>query len=192
MLGTPADCVPRNPATGEADFERAHPVLNPAHAKMVRCKHGQPISPQNTTFSAIAVLEQMEIGRRRFNIEFERLRLERARRSTFEELQDELQLKQSLRGTERDVSLRQLRVVLCENPFRRISTFPREIFSGPYDEIYGQDETGKDRITRVFAGEQIKELESQEGPAKSVMQRIAEDSRRKQQLGTKREPAGQV
>jgi hypothetical protein len=186
MLGTPADCVPRNPVTGEADFERAHPVLNPAHAKMVRCKDGQPISPQNTTFSAIAALEQMEIGRRRFNIEFERLRLERARRSMFEELQDELQLKQSLRGTERDVSLRQLRVVLCENPFRRISTFPREIFSGPYDEIYGQ-ETATGSIRRVFAGEEIKKLESQEEPQKSPMRRIAEaeQNRRRQEFPTK-------
>jgi hypothetical protein len=192
MLGTPADYVPLNPVTGELDFESAHPVLNPTRAKMVRSKDGQPIAPQNTTISAIAVLEQMEIGRRRFNIEFERLRLERAHRSMFEEWQEELQLIQRFRGTERDVSLRQLRVVLCENPFRRISTFPREIFSGPYDEVYGQDETGEERITRVFAGEKIKELESQEAPAKSVMQRIAEDSRRKRQPATRHEPAGQV
>jgi hypothetical protein len=174
MLGTPADYVPSNPVTGELDFESAHPILNPARAKMVRSKDGQPIAPQNRTIAAIAVLEQMEIGRRRFRIELERLKRNRCQRPIIEELQEELQLIQRFRGTERDVSLRQLRVVLCENPFRRIPTFPREIFTGPYDEIYGLDETARDSITRVFAGEKIKELESHEEPHKSPMRRIAE------------------
>jgi hypothetical protein len=189
MLGTPAIYIPFNPVTGEFDFESERTVLNPARAKMVRSKGRQPIAPQNTTIAAIAVLEQMEIGRRRFNIEYERLKRERGQRSIIEELQEELQLIQRLRGTERDVSLRQLRVVLCENPLRRVSTFPREIFSGPYDEIYGQDEIAKDRVKRVFAGEQIKQLESQERPVKSVMRRIAEDSRKKRELTAKDKPA---
>jgi len=191
MLGTPADCVPFNPVTGELDFDSAYTVLNPTRAKMVRSKDREAISPQNTTISAIAVLEQMEIGKRRFNIEYERLKRDRCQRPLIEELQEELQLIQRFRGTERDVSLRQLRVVLCENPFRRISAFPREMFNGPYDEIYGQDETGRGHITRVFAGQQIKELESQGRPARSIMQRIAEESQRNRQLASKHGPAGQ-
>ena len=187
MFGTPAYNVPFNPVTGELDYQSAHPVLNPARAKMVRSKDGQPIAPQNRTISAIAVLEQMEIGRRRFGIEVERLKGGREGTLGIEEF---WRLVQNARGTERDVSLRQLRVVLCENPFGRIPSFPREIFSGPYDEIYGQDETAGNRVTRIFAGEQIKQLESQEGPKQSVMQRIIEDSRRKRELTTKDEPAG--
>jgi hypothetical protein len=187
MLGTPADYVPFNAATGVFDLASAQPVLNPTRAKMVRSKDGRPIAPQNTTIAAIAVLEQMEIGRRRFEIEVERLKRGRGGTLGIEEFR---RLVQNVRGTERDDSLRQLRVVLCENPFRRIPAFPREIFSGPYDEIYGPDETSRDHITRLFAGEQIKQLESQEGQAESTIRRIIADSRRRRGLRTKDKPAG--
>ena len=187
MLGTPADYVPFNAATGVFDLASAQPVLNPTRAKMVRSKDGRPIAPQNTTIAAIAVLEQMEIGRRRFEIEVERLKRGRGGTLGIEEFR---RLVQNVRGTERDDSLRQLRVVLCENPFRRIPAFPREIFSGPYDEIYGPDETSRDHITRLFAGEQIKQLESQEGPVQFAMRRIIADSRRRRDLRTKDKPAG--
>ena len=189
-LGTPAIFVPFDPVTRELDSDSACTTLNPARAKMVRSKDGQPIAPQNTKIAVIAVLEQLEIGRRRFEIEVERLKRDGGGRLGLEEFR---RLVQIARGTERDVSLRQLRVVLCENPFGRIRTFPREIFSGPYDEIYGQDESARDRITRVFAGERIKQLEAQEGPEQSPIQRVfEEDSRRKRKLATKDEPAGQV
>lgn len=187
MLGTPADYVPFNEATGVFDLASAKPVLNPARAKMVRSKDGQPIAPQNTTIAAIAVLEQMEIGRRRFEIEVERLKRDGGGRLGLEEFWRQVQI---ARGTERDVSLRQLRVVLCENPFRRIPTFPREIFCGPCDEIYGPDGTARGHITRLFAGEQIKQLESQEGPVQSTMRRIIADSRRRRDLRTKDKSSG--
>jgi hypothetical protein len=190
MLGTPAIRVPFDLVSGELDPDSAYEVLNPARAKMVRSREGQAIAPQNTTIRAIAVLEQMQIGMRRFEIEVERLRRDRGGRLGIEEFWG---LLQNARGTETDASLRQLRVVLCENPFpsRRGPAFPREIFSGPYDEIFGLDETTPDRITRVFAGEQIKRLESQEGPEQSPVTRIIEeDRRRKRGVGAKNESTG--
>jgi hypothetical protein len=74
MLGTPAIFVPFDPVTRELDSDSACTTLNPARAKMVRSKDGQPIAPQNTKIAVIAVLEQLEIGRRRFEIEVERLK----------------------------------------------------------------------------------------------------------------------
>jgi len=190
MLGTPALCAPFDPVTQEFDPDSAYDVLNPARAKMVRSREGQAIAPQNTAIRAIAVLEQMQIGMRRFEIEVERLKRGPGDRLGIEEF---WRLLQNARGTETDVSLRQLRVVLCENPFSsgRVRAFPRQIFSGPYDEIYGLDETARDRITRVFAGEEIKQLESQEGPEQSPVTRIIEeDRRRKRELNAKDEPTG--
>ncbi len=181
MIGTPAIRVPFNPATGELDSGSAYPILNPARAKMVRLKDGQPIAPQNTTITAIVVIEQMEIGRRRFEIEVEQLRRDRRDRLGIKEFR---RLLQNARGTERDVTLRQLRVVVCENPWGRV-VFPREIFRGPYDELYGLDEMSKDRIMRLYAGEQIKQLESQEGPGKSPLQSIIEESRARHEKMTK-------
>lgn len=174
MLGTPAIRVPFNRAMGEFDYKSAYSDLNPVHAKMVRSKGGEPIAPQNTTITAIAILEQMQIGRRRFNVEVGLQK--RDRRDTLE-IEEFWRLVQEARGTERDVSLRQLRVVLCENPYRRIP-FPHEVFQGPYDEVYGPDEATKDRIIRLYAGEQIKKLESQEEPVKSPIQEIIEESTR--------------
>jgi hypothetical protein len=94
------------------------------------------------------------------------------RRLTFEE---HFEAMNKARGTERDFSLTQLRVVVCENPYARVP-LPREIFRGPYDETYGVDEATRSHITRLFAGERIKELESQEQPVNSPIQRTAEES----------------
>jgi hypothetical protein len=148
-----------------------------------------PLEPQNRTISALLVLEQMGVGRRRFDIALTRRKAELGRRLTLDEHLEEIE---KARGTERDVSLSQLRVVVCENPYARIS-LPRELFRGPYDERYGLDETTRNCIVRLYAGEQINQLDSQEGPEQSPIQRlIDEDSRRKRKLATRDEPAGQV
>jgi hypothetical protein len=48
-------------------------------------------------------------------------------------------------------------------------------------------------VNALHAGEQINQLESQEGPEQSPIQRfIDEDSRRKRKLGTRDEPAGEA
>jgi hypothetical protein len=70
---------------------------------------------------------------------------------------------EAARGTERDISLRQLRVVVHENPYAR-KPFPEDIFRGVYDERYGAHE-GK--ILRKYAGAEIERLEAEEGRARS-------------------------
>ena len=62
------------------------------------------------------------------------------------------------RGTERDVSLRQLRVVVHENPYARIP-LPSELFRGPYDERYGSDEGA---IQRLYEGVEIAKIQDRD------------------------------
>jgi hypothetical protein len=191
LLGNIAIRMPFDPARGLLS-DQSETGFFGGGGKGIRYAKGTPptpLEPQNTTISAILVLEQMGVGRRRFGIALTRRQAELRRRLTLEEHLEEVQ---NARGTERDVSLSQLRVVVCENPYARIP-LPRQLFCGPYDERHGPDETRNDRIIRLFAGEQIKHLESQEGPEQSPMQRISqEDSRRKRKPATKHEPAGQV
>ena len=54
-------------------------------------------------------------------------------------------------GTDRDVSLRDLRVVVHENPYARIR-IPSELFRGPCDERYGERDR---RIQRLFQGDEV-------------------------------------
>jgi hypothetical protein len=143
--------------------------------KMVRTKDRQPIEPQNTTISAILVLEQFPVGKRRFDTSVAKTERELGRKLTLEEY---LEMVEHSRGTERDISLAQLRVVVCQNPYGR-KPLSEKLFSGPYDERYGLDKRTGDRITRVFAGEQIVALESSTEREKSPMERIIEESMKK-------------
>ena len=80
------------------------------------------------------------------------------------------------RGTERDNRLRELRVVICENPYARIP-FPTELFRGPYDERYGNLSGG---IQCIFVGEEIKKIEEQErdiGTQGSLLQGLINQSK---------------
>lgn len=131
------------------------PVLTPTFAqggKMHREKDGVPIEPQNTTISAIVVLELLPVGKRRFEIELKRHEQSLARSLRYEEF---FEFERSARGTERDISLRQLRTVTCLNPYSRIP-FPGRLFVGPYDECYGVIDGA---LQRIYAGSQLKLLE---------------------------------
>jgi hypothetical protein len=114
-----------------------------------------PVSFQNTSVSAILVLEQFRIGYRRFEIELHRKERELSRKLTWEE---HMAMVNEARGTERDNRLRELRVVICENPYARIP-LPKELFRGPYDERYGNL---NGEIQCIFVGEEIKKIEEQE------------------------------
>lgn len=60
------------------------------------------------------------------------------------------------RGTERDILLSRLRVIVHKNP-NASNPLPNEIFRGPYDEWYGIQDDGQ--IGRTFAGSEILSLE---------------------------------
>jgi hypothetical protein len=188
LLGNIAVRMPFDPARGLLPDQSE--IGFSGGGKGIRYAKGTPptpLEPQNRTISAILALEQMGVGKRRFDIALTRRKAQLGRRLTLDEHLEEVD---KARGTARDVSLSQLRVVVCENPYARIP-LPPELFRGPYDERYGLDETTKDCITRLYAGEQIKQLESQEAPEQSPVRRvIEEDRRREQQLSAKDEAAG--
>ena len=73
-----------------------------------------PTEPANTTISAIVVLEPFPIGLLRFEYEVCRKESESGRKLSSEE---HWTMIDHTRGTEHDVSLTQLRVVVHENPY---------------------------------------------------------------------------
>ena len=99
---------------------------------------------ENTTISAVLVLENLEIGHRRFGVEVRRAECE-GKKLSFVEAFDMLR---KTEGTESDYKLRELRLVVYENPYARYQ-LPRDIISGPYDERYG---LSHGRTTRLYAG----------------------------------------
>jgi hypothetical protein len=113
------------------------------------------LEPQNRTISSIIVLEQFPVGKRRFDIQVRTMEGKLGRELKLDEF---LEMIERTRGTDQDISLSQLRVVVCENPYC-YTPLPRAIFCGPYDERYGLDQRSGAAIARVFAGEQILALE---------------------------------
>jgi hypothetical protein len=137
------------------------PTLTPKFAsggEMHREKDGRAMQPQNTTISAIVVLELLPVGKKRFEIEVARKTRSLGRELKYDEY---FQLVTDSRGTERDISLRQLRTVTCLNPYRR-KPFPQRLFRGPYDECYG--EVAGD-LQRIYLGDQLKAVEEAEKEA---------------------------
>jgi len=102
---------------------------------------------------AVIVLDQLRTGYLRFRAHVATQESKIGRPLTDTEYTAELY---KARGTERDVILSRLRVVVHEypNPKRRL---PAEIFRGAYDEWYGVRDDGQ--VGRTFAGEEIQSLE---------------------------------
>jgi hypothetical protein len=119
--------------------------------KMHRERNGVPFEPQNTTISAVIVVQHLDVGARRFRGYIRELQASRGEAVSLEE---HLHLMEAESGTPRDVSLRHLRVVVHENPYARIP-MPRDLFVGPFDERYGPVDRG---IGRIFAGVELLKL----------------------------------
>ncbi len=152
MLGNLGFGIPMNPETGMAQEESTQQVFM-GGGTMVRYQGEQPLEPQNRTISAIIVLDLLPVGDRRFKSYILHLERELRREVDWEE---HLQLANECRGTDRDVTLTQLRAVVHENPDARIQ-LPQELFSGPWDERYGRDQDR--RIRRLYVGPEISKLE---------------------------------
>ena len=106
--------------------------------------------------SAILVLDLLPIGRMRFETYVEEIETKRKLEGRPGVSLDEyLQIVRDSQGTERDYSLTQLRGVVHENPYARI-TLPRELFRGPYDERYGPKD---DCLETLYVGSGILALE---------------------------------
>lgn len=116
--------------------------------KMINDKRRQP---QNTTISAIVVLEEFLDNAEKETAMREEMRKQRRRFSGPEliRVRRELQKNHPITFVPR--------VVVIENPFARIA-FPDDLFMGPFDERWcWSEKTGK--VGRVFVGSKLKKLE---------------------------------
>lgn len=124
--------------------------------EMIRyTKDGEPIEPYKTRISAVIALELFPVGKRRFNLAVKHREKQLRRELTFQEF---ITMSTEMHGTENDISMRELRVSTCLNPYAPLK-FPADIFHGPYDEVYGPSEQ---HIQLLYAGEQLRKLEAEE------------------------------
>jgi hypothetical protein len=152
MLGNLGYSFPFDPILGQLVDE---PTLTPIFAG-----GGQMQPDRNTTISAIIVLELLSTGKRRLEIEAAKTAKTIGRDLNYEEF---FRLIDSSKGTERDISLRQLRTVTCLNPYRNQSVaFPDKLFRGPYDEHYGEV---LGNLQRTYLGEELRKIEAAEKDA---------------------------
>ena len=163
MLGPVGVSIPFNPGIGSFDQSKARDVFS---------GNGKCGPHQNTTLSAVIVLEPLLLGERRFRCFLNKLRSEMSdRKLSWDELFElERSERDKARGTERDPGLIQWRVVVHENPWAG-NPLDRSLFCGRFDERHGdQDQDGT--IQRIFAGEAVKEIEALEAQYPSMRHRF--------------------
>jgi hypothetical protein len=163
MLGPIGVSIPFNPDTETFDRSGSRDVFG-GNGK---CRPGY-----NTTISAVLILEPLLLGERRFRCHLNKLRSEMGdRKLTWDEIFElERRERDKARGTERDASLIQWRLVVLENPWAS-NALDRNLFCGRFDERYGdQDQDGT--IQRIFAGEAVEEIEALEQEFPSLRQRF--------------------
>jgi hypothetical protein len=151
MLGNLGFSVPIHQRGGRAPEDDATRHVFTSGGKMIREAHGRQVAPQNTTISAILVLCRVPVGERLFWADLRKREADRGKPFGREEIWAHLI---HARRTEHDVTRKQLRVVVHENPYARIALCA-DLFRGPYDERY----SGVDgRVQRVFRGEALAAL----------------------------------
>jgi hypothetical protein len=153
MLGNIAIRIPFEQEGQDLVTTEPQTVYSAQGGKMVH-KVGQKFVVENTTISAVLVLEDLDVGQRRFGIEVRRTEREGKKLSHVEFFE----MFEKAKGTEKDYELKELRVVVYENPYAR-RRLPGEMFRGPYDERYA---LANGYVTRVFAGGKILDLEKLE------------------------------
>jgi|SRR6185436_4205254 len=131
MYGDAALRIPFNVQTGTANDEKAEPTFH-GPGKMIQPGWKQPV---NTRISALISLRFVQTGRARY------LRLASVDPS----------VRQIGAYLDFDPQEQHVGVIVWENCFAQIP-FPRDLFCGEYDEIYGVVD---DRQPRVFAGRGI-------------------------------------
>lgn len=154
MLGEVAFSIPLKPDGSGLDSDMVSSVFTTG-GKMLnysRARVGQG-PPRNTTINAIIVVEHFAFGRRRFSWHVAELQKTLGRELTGAELWTEVECSQ---GTERDVTLSTVRCRVHENPYARLP-LSRRLFTGPYDERYGDN--GEGHIVRVFVGSEAEKFD---------------------------------
>jgi hypothetical protein len=166
MLGKPSHVTPYDPRQGFVPG-KSHLMFSPEGGEM-RWDSGES---HKTNISAILVVEQFLVGQYRFRATAPK---RDARLSTVERAVLGYKARNRARGTERDSSLREVRVIVHENPLAT-KELPKNIFCGPYDERYGPRHG---RIERISAGREIRKLEAQsptgfKSPLAGILQQSA-------------------
>jgi len=171
MFGRLSHVTPYDPQQGFVP-DKSHLMFSPAGGEM-RWDSGES---HKTNISAILAVEQFPVGQYRFRAAAHKRdpRLGTVHRAVLA-----YEAIKRARGTERDASLREVRVIVHENPFAT-KKLPKNIFCGPYDERYG---LRHNRIKRISAGREIRKLEAQRPAAfKSPLARILQESARKKKV----------
>jgi hypothetical protein len=150
MLGDSGYRFAVDTRTGEAVGEFTRIFAN--RGKMVNYKR---MEPQNTTISALIVLDSFPLGRRRLAASWKREERESKKKMDWPGF---VQYTESLRSKGIDAAETVTRVVVYENPYARLP-LTRELFTGRFDERFGPD---GDNIVRLFVGSGISELEAEE------------------------------
>lgn len=119
------------------------------------------IVPVNRVASAVIVLEDLEVGQRKFLAKTSPGNLKYDNQKSWIETYKAME---RARGTKRDVSCREPRALVCENP-SAAKRLPVNIFRGPYDERYRQADPHPPK--RVFVGRGLRHLEAEEGKRRS-------------------------
>lgn len=139
----------------DAELGRAVGDFTPAFLKRGKMIDYKRMKPQNTSISAIVVLDKFALGQRRLRTHWEREEKRQGRKHSWEEF---VAFAEGLKAKGIDAATTTLRVVVYENPYARLA-LTRDIFTGSFDERFGPD---GENIRRVFAGKGILELEAEE------------------------------
>ena len=157
MLGNLAWSFPVNTATGVGDRSKEKTVFA-SGGKMIRYgRDKRPLKPQNTTISAVIVMGRLSVGQELCLASVREKEQKLGRKLAPDELFVAIQ---SCAGTAQDASRTELRVVVHENPYARVS-WPRNLFRGQWDEHYGTTDEGY--IRRQYAGQARLEWEKLTG-----------------------------
>lgn len=154
MLGNLGIAMPFDAEAGAFDSERATQVFL-SGGKMLRYKKGQAIASQNTTISAVCILDYVEEDSRRFRIRVAQLRHETGPSGTLESI---LGIALETQSAEVGASRHHLRIQVYENPYA-VAPLVEAFGTGPWDERFG---VRNGRLLRVSAGLSLAALEADE------------------------------
>lgn len=114
------------------------------------------LKPRNKYLSSIVVIEQFPLGKFEIDGTWEKMRSDELSRLGKQELdyEESYELVKKFLAEDESRSQAVMRAMVFEHPYAK-HQLPREIFAGPYDEIFGRE---GDNMVCVFAGDELRRL----------------------------------
>jgi hypothetical protein len=159
MLGNLAFTPPADRRSGDRNISKMDRVTF-GGGKIHEDRGDVPIAPENTTTSAVILLERYRIGQKRFRLFIHEREQELGRELGVEEY---IRLAEESVGTELDLSLNRIRLRVHENPYASVP-LDRQLFRGPFDERYGEIES-VGGWGRIYVGRAVAEFENKSAAA---------------------------